>query len=202
VHSPSSGYQAAMNQQAAQVTIVYHSGYGHTKVQAEHVLLGLKSVAGVSASIMTSDEVSKDLTKLDSVDCIVFGCPTYMGGPSAQFKTFIDSASKVWFKQGWKDKLAAGFTNSGGPSGDKLNTLQQLVVNAMQHSMIWVGTGFMQGADNSAGDEELNRLSSFVGAMAQSAHGAAEPNKADLRTAERFGRRIGEVALRWVRGKG
>lgn len=120
------------------IAIVYHSGYGHTKIQAERVLEGAKSIQGVHASLITSDEAIKDLTPLNEADAIIFGCPTYMGGPSAQFKTFIDAASKVWFQQGWKNKLAAGFTNSASPSGDKFATIQSLLVNAMQHSMIWV----------------------------------------------------------------
>jgi len=177
----------------AKISIVYHSGYGHTKVQAEYVLKGAQAVAGVQAKLLTSDEAIIDMEPLNSADCIIFGCPTYMGGPSAQFKTFIDAASKVWFKQGWKDKLAAGFTNSGGPSGDKLHTLESLMINAMQHSMVWVGTGIMSS-------DELNRLSSYVGAMAQSPQGSKEPMAADLKTAEAFGKRVAETAVRWVRG--
>ncbi len=184
---------------AAKITIVYHSGYGHTKVQAEHVLKGIRSVPDVTASLITSDEaIQEQFKSLDEADCIVFGCPTYMGGPSAQFKTFIDAASKVWFKQGWKDKLAAGFTNSGSPSGDKSSTLNALMINAMQHSMVWVGTGLMVGDHGS--DKEINRLSSFVGAMAQSPHGSKEPLASDLRTAELFGARVGAATLRWIHG--
>ena len=174
----------------AKIIVVYHSGWGHTKAQAESVLKGLSSVSGVQASILTSDEAIKDFTPLNEADGIVFGCPTYMGGVSAQFKTFIDAASKIWFQQGWKNKLAAGFTNSQGPSGDKLSTLSQLWINAMQHGMIWVGTGMMPGA-------EINRLSSYTGAMAQSPQGDPTPIEADLKTAELFGQRVGEAAVRW-----
>lgn len=184
------------------VTIVYHSGYGHTKKQAEHVFKGLQSMAGISPTIITSEDAIKDFAPLNDADCIIFGCPTYMGGPSAQFKTFIDAASKIWFKQGWKDKLAAGFTNSGSPSGDKLQTLTALAINAMQHGMIWVGTGIQVGAENTLGtDRELNRLSSFMGAMSQSPGQAAEPLAADLDTAEAFGRRVGAAALQWTKGR-
>ena len=176
------------------VAIVYHSGYGHTKAQAERVFKGAQSFPGVTATLLTSDEAIANMAPLDQADCIIFGCPTYMGSASAQFKTFIDTASKVWAKQGWKDKLAAGFTNSQGPSGDKLNTLNQLMINAMQHSMIWVGTGMMASA-------EINRLSSYVGAMSQSPQGSKEPLPEDLNTAEAFGRRVAECAVRWMRGQ-
>ena len=73
------------------------------------------------------------LHKLNQSDAIIFGSPTYMGGVAAQFKAFIDAASVVWFTQGWKDKVAGGFTHSGSPIGDKQGTLLYLMTNAMQH---------------------------------------------------------------------
>lgn len=186
----------------ASISVIYHSGYGHTQHQAEAVLAGLQLVPGVKARLIKAEDAAKDFSQFEADDCLIFGCPTYMGGPSAQFKTFIDATSKVWFKQGWKDKLAAGFTNSGAPSGDKLSTLNSLMVMAMQHSMIWVGTGFMPGPDTEGGSEhELNRLSSFLGAMAQSPHGEAAPMAADLATAKAFGKRVGLATLRWAKGR-
>ena len=180
-----------------QVTIVYHSGYGHTKVQAEHVRSGAASVEGVQVSLITSDEATKDMTLLNQADAIIFGCPTYMGGVSAQFKSFIDASSKIWAKQGWKNKLAAGFTNSGTPSGDKSTTLQSLYINAMQHSMIWVGLGLLNNAKGADDLEAVNRLGSYAGAMAQSPQGTPAPLLADLRTAEELGKRVARAALSW-----
>ena len=179
------------------IVVVYHSGYGHTKVQAEHVHQGAASVSGVQSTLITSDEAIKDMSALNQADAIIFGCPTYMGGVSAQFKGFIDAASKVWAKQGWKNKLAAGFTNSGTPSGDKLATLQTLFINAMQHSMVWVSLGLLNNAKSADDLEATNRLSSFSGAMAQSPQGSAAPLEADLRTAEALGQRVAKAALAW-----
>jgi NAD(P)H dehydrogenase (quinone) len=74
---------------------------------------------------------------------IVFGSPTYMGNVSWQFKKFVDATSAVWAQQGWKNKLAAAFTNSAGINGDKLSTLYTLFTLSQQHGMLWVGTGMM-----------------------------------------------------------
>lgn len=52
----------------------------------------------------------------------MFGSPTYNGMPSAWFKQFMADSAVVWRTLGWKDKIAAGFTNSASQSGDKLNT--------------------------------------------------------------------------------
>jgi hypothetical protein len=45
----------------ANVYIVYHSGYGHTNLQAEAVHRGAASVAGTRAEIRTTEEASANL---------------------------------------------------------------------------------------------------------------------------------------------
>jgi multimeric flavodoxin WrbA len=187
------------------IAIVFHSGYGHTKVIAEAVARGAENVPGTAVLLVPVEEVEQHWDALDAADAIVFGAPTYMGSASAPFKAFMDASSKKWFTQSWKDKIAAGFTNSASQSGDKLNTLVQLTIFAAQHSMVWIGTGLLPGNNNSKGSvEDLNRLGSFLGAMAQSNsdQGAdVAPPAADQRTAEHLGARVAEAASRWQRGK-
>ena len=64
-----------------------------------------------------------------------------MGNMAAEMKRFLEAAVTKWFSQAWKDKIAGAFTNSSSFSGDKLNTLVGLVINAMQHGMIDVLEG-------------------------------------------------------------
>ena len=182
------------------IAIVYHSGYGHTAAQAQAVVRGAQKVPGATVTLLTSDEAQQQWEKLEAADAIIFGSPTYMGSASAQFKAFMDASSKVWFGQGWKDKIAAGFTNSASQSGDKLSTLVQLTVFAAQHGMIWVGLDLMPGNNNSKGSvNDLNRLGGFLGAMAQS-NADEGPDKgpipSDLLTAEHLGERVAGVAQR------
>ena len=180
--------------------VVYHSGYGHTKKVAEQVAKGASSVAQTEVTLLSVEEVQGDFTPFNEADGIIFGAPTYMGSYSAQFKAFIDAASKIWLKQGWKDKLAAGFTNSGGLSGDKLNTLHSLYVNAMQHSMIWVSAGIATAGPS---PNDINRIGSYSGLMTQADNASPEvtPPQADLQTAEQFGARFAHAVARWVKGK-
>lgn len=187
----------------ARIAIVYHSGYGHTAALARAVERGAKSVAGSDVKLYTSEEATAHLDDLDAYDAIVFGTPTYMAGPSAQFKAFADATGKKWYVQTWKDKLAAGFTNSQGLSGDKLATLQYLAHLAAQHSMNWINLGVMAPADPKIRDsgEAPNRLSSWLGAMAQSNQNTPEPPAGDLKTGELLGQRVAEAAKRWMRGK-
>jgi NAD(P)H dehydrogenase (quinone) len=185
----------------AHIAIVYHSGFGHTKVQAEAVHRGASEVPGVDVRLIPVEDHTEHWDDLDAADAIIFGSPTYMAGPSAAYKAFLDATSGRWADQRWKDKLAAGFTNSAGYNGDKLATLQYLVLFAMQHSMIWIGLGLLPGNHTTTGSpEDLNRLAGFVGAMAQSnADATAEvaPPPSDQRTAAHLGRRVAEAALRW-----
>lgn len=187
----------------AKVSIIYHSGYGHTEKVAQHVLVGVKSVSGVDGALISVDSMSdKDWVRLDESDAIIFGCPTYMGSVSAKFKGFMEVASSRWQEQAWKDKLAAGFTNSMGMSGDKLSTLSQLYINAMQHGMVWVSLGLMapmyKGLDT-VKTSDLNRLGSYSGLMTQANNDAPEiaPPKGDLDTAEKFGERVAGMATKF-----
>jgi NAD(P)H dehydrogenase (quinone) len=183
------------------IAIVYHSASGRTRALAEAVARGAESANGdgnVVAHVLSVEDAMRAQAVLGAADAIVFGCPTYMGSASAQFKAFMDATSAVWALQGWRDKLAAGFTHSAAPSGDKLGTLTQLAVFAAQHGMVWVGLGLPPTyAGAVAADDDTNRLGSHLGAMAQSRPGGGVLPPGDVKTAEHLGRRVAEAAQRW-----
>ena len=190
----------------ATVAVVYHSGYGHTAKQAQAVFRGVASIPTVHAELVELSGDEPPWTLLEGADAIIFGAPTYMGGQSAQFKAFQDAtSSKVFPTAKWRDKLAAGFTNSAARSGDKLATLQQFTIFAAQHGMHWINLGLPPGNNASTGSEnDLNRLGIFLGAGSQSnADQGADvaPPAADLLTAEHLGRRVAAAALQFVRGR-
>jgi NAD(P)H dehydrogenase (quinone) len=169
---------------------------------AEAIHKGVASVAGVTAHLLVinGDDIDKGRYKndtlmatLDASDAIIFGSPTYMGGPAAQFKAFADATGERWYRGAWRNKIGAGFSVSSGPSGDKLSTLHYFFTLAMQHGMIWAGL-----PDNPMNDQGINRLSSYAGAMAQGNESPeTTPNAADKLTGEILGRRVAEAAKRW-----
>ena len=194
-----------MSRSIQKIAIVYHSGYGHTQRQAEAVAAGARQVAGAQVALIPVAEAEARIEELNAADAIIFGAPTYLGSASAAFKGFMEYSSKIWFAQGWKDKLAAGFTTSGSQSGDKLGTLSQLSIFAAQHGMIWVGLDLLPGNNTSKGSiDDLNRLGSWLGAMAQ-ANGDEGPDmapiKSDLATASHLGRRVAALTAQFVAGK-
>jgi NAD(P)H dehydrogenase (quinone) len=189
------------------IAIVYHSGYGHTRRQAEAVKSGVEQVEGAGALLLTVEEAQTRWDDLASADAIIFGTPTYVAGVSAAFKAFQEAASRavVAKRFTWKDKIAAGFTNSGSRSGDKLATLIQLALFAAQFGMHWVNLGLPPANHSTRGsEEELNRLGFFLGAGAQSNIDQGPdvaPPEADLATARHLGQRVAKVTLQFVRGR-
>jgi NAD(P)H dehydrogenase (quinone) len=190
------------------IVIIYHSGYGHTKKQAEAVFRGVGEIDSLTVELIAIDpegNISETAWEsLTTAQAIIFGSPTYMGGPSWQFKRFADASSKPWFTQVWKDKIAAGFTNSASMNGDKLSTIHYFFTLAMQHSMVWVGTGLLPANSKSADRNDVNYLASFSGAMAQSPSDASPeegPLPGDLETAKLFGKRVAEATERWYQNQ-
>jgi len=184
----------------SKIAVVYHSGYGHTAVLADAVKSGAMRVPGTSVELIKVEDVEAKWETLNTSDAIIFGAPTYMGSASAPFAGFMDASSKIWMNQLWKDKVAAGFTNSSSQSGDKLNTLVQMMIFAMQHGMIWIGLGHLAGNNSSTGSaNDINRLGSFAGAMAQSNSDQSAdvaPPEADKLTAALLGERVAMFASR------
>ncbi|EXR59960.1 flavodoxin family protein [Acinetobacter baumannii 25307_6] len=174
------------------LSIVYHSPYGHTAKVASAIASGAE-VMGVKVHVMNIEHIDWDV--LDASQGIIFGSPTYMGSVTADFKKFMDSTSKRWKNRLWQGKLAAGFANSGGLSGDKLAGLQQLNIFAMQHGMLWSGLPLMTTGHT---ETDLNRLSSCLGLMTQSDNAPVEitPPQGDLDTAKWFGEYIAGLLYR------
>ena len=135
------------------VAIVYDSGSrgypalsGRTRVLADAVAKGARMVKGTTVTLIPVADRASHWEVLDAAAAIVFGCPIYMGSGSAALKAFMEETIQPQFlEQRWKDKLAAGFTNSAGMSGDKLLALQQLAVFAAQHGVIWITLGQLLG---------------------------------------------------------
>ncbi|WP_102145404.1 flavodoxin family protein [Mycobacterium hubeiense] len=178
---------------APTVAIAYHSGFGHTAVLADAVAAGARD-AGADVTVIAVDRMTdEDWDVLDGADGIVFGCATYMGNVSAGFQAFAEKTGRRCQNGSWRDKVAAGFTNSGAKSGDKLNTLTSLAIFAAQHHMHWVNLGLGAGWNSTTGSEhDLNRLGSWLGATAQTDVDVSpeQVHPADVETCRHLGRRV------------
>lgn len=177
------------------LAIVYHSAHGHTEHIARHVLAGASLVAGVEARLLKAEDIARAPDELVAYDGLIFGSPTYLGGVSGPFKSFMDATGRLWRTQQLKGKLAAGFTVSSLPSGDKQSTLLSMFVFSMQHGMLWVGNPILPEQHSGVPyDEAANRLGSWSGLMAQAGHSAPADSfvAGDVKTARLFGRHVAE----------
>ena len=145
------------------IVILFHSGYGHTAKVAQAVAEG--SGGALLAVDAEGNLPEGGWEQLAAADAIVFGSPTYMGSVSWQFKKMADASSKVWFTQGWKNKLAAGFTNSASLYGDKGATLQYLstlatipeLQSSLRQTQNALGVLLARGADCAATNRATRR---------------------------------------------
>ena len=178
------------------IAVVFHSGYGHTLRVAQAV------ADGAGAELVTIDADGNlpegGWETLNAADAIVFGTPTYMGGPSWQFKKFAEASSKAWFIGAWKDKVFGGFTNSASINGDKQVTLIYLQTLASQQGGIWVSLGLMPANSKAATRNDVNNLGGSVGVLVQSPSDAspAEMSAGDLETAKLYGQRVASTAAK------
>lgn len=186
------------------IAIVYHSGYGHTAVVAEAVAEGVTR-AGATARLLKIENTTQDfgsyLDEVTKADAVIFGAPTYMGDVSAPLKAFFEASAKIWMAQGWKDKLAAGFTNGLTFSGDKNHALTSIFILAMQQGMIWVGSALPLGnvnGNSSAAPEATNRMGYSIGVVTQSDNAGPDvtPPSGDRETARLLGERVAKVAAK------
>lgn len=177
------------------ITIVFHTVTGHTAQTARAIGEGVADAGAepVLLAIHGRDIVEGRydnpavLSAVDGASAVVFGAPTFMGGPSAQFKAFADASSDRWERQLWRNKLAAGFTTGTAPNGDQAGTLQYFVVLAAQHGMLWVSIDKPCGVDPGAPNTFGVQLG-FAAAV-----GSAGVAQADLRTARYLGARVGQL---------
>ena len=180
------------------ISVVYFSGYGHTKVIAQTF------AQEISANLIeidaNGDIQEQDWATLDQSDAIVFGVPTYMGTAPWQFKKFADATSKKWFTSEWQDKIFGGFTNSASLNGDKQVTLIQLQTLASQHGGIWVSLGLLPANSKSATREDVNNLGGSVGLLVQTPSDASvdEIPVGDLKTAKAYAQRIAKITNKFL----
>ncbi|MEP5758657.1 MAG: flavodoxin family protein [Litoreibacter sp.] len=185
--------------------IVYVSTYGHTSKQADAVALGAEEIGMVSRwQLDESGEMPSGIwDDLEQADAIIFGSPTYMGGPAWPFKKFADTTSEIWVNRSWQNKLAGGFTTSATVNGDKGETLSYFITLANQHGMLWVSLGQASPNLKADGPADMNWTGGNGGAMAIAPSDAGPdeaPSGGDLASAKAYGARIAELAKRFAGG--
>lgn len=181
------------------IAIIYHSAHGHTEHIATRIKEGVEALPGLKATLLQAQALADAPHELLTYDGIILGSPTYLGGVSAPVKAFMDATGGLWRQQQLRGRLAAGFTVSALPAGDKQSTLLSMFVFCMQHGMLWVGNPILPEQHlGVAYEEAANRLGSWSGLMAQAEK--SSPGHAfaagDIKTARLFGQNFAQTLLR------
>lgn len=188
----------------SQISVLYFSGYGHAAKLAEAVERGAASQPGAQICRFRISETGElpleAWASLSEADAIVYGSPTYMGGPAWQFKRVAEASSKLWLDQAWRDKLAAGFTVSAATNGDKYLTIQYFWTLSQQHSQVWVGTGLLPSNALAHTADDINWSGGFTGVQAI-APADASPDQAPRGGSRRARGSAGRppARLRWAK---
>ena len=181
------------------VVVVYFSATGVTARLASAICEGAGTIAETAVHRIEGSEIidgrfrnEAALELVDSSDAVIFGSPTYMGGPAAQFKAFADATGDRWSERAWAQKVAAGFTTGTCANGDQGHTLAYFAVLASQHGMIWCNLDIPGGQD----PLNRNRLGTQMGVSSQSVDGLVLP--ADLLTGQHLGKLVASLSVRLV----
>ena len=188
------------------IAVVHHTGYGHTLWLTKAVIEGIQQVDRASVIDVPVGEAEARMDEIDQADAVIMGCPTYMGTVSAEMKKFMELTSRKYLEQTWSNKIAAGFTNSGGYAGDKLSTLMAMAVFAAQHGMTWVSLGLATGCATRHDDIDSarNATGAYLGAVSRSPidvdadHGLTQ---GDHETGVHLGTRVTEMTAQFIRGR-
>ena len=88
------------------LAVIYHSAQGHTEHIASHVADGARCVPNTEVDLLKAEDMAKAPVQLIRYDGFILGSPTYLGGVSGPFKSFMDTTGRLWRRQGLKGRLA------------------------------------------------------------------------------------------------
>jgi NAD(P)H dehydrogenase (quinone) len=120
----------------ARILVLYFSRRGHTKMMAELVVEGAKSVPLVEVRLKNVDEATAD--DLVWCDGIAVGSPTHMGTIAWEMKRWWDVvAQPLWQKI--DGRIGCAFTSSGGLAGGGELTCLALQIVLMNYGLLAFG---------------------------------------------------------------
>src|SRR5580693_9308995 len=133
------GYHRAMEKdpsRPARILVLYFSKSGHTKMMADLVVEGARSVPDSEVRLKTvAEATAEDLVWCDG---IAVGSPTHMGTIAWQMKKWWDTvAQPLWYSI--EGKIGCAFSSSGGNGGGSELTCLALQIVLMNYGLLVFG---------------------------------------------------------------
>jgi NAD(P)H dehydrogenase (quinone) len=119
-----------------QVLVTYFSSTGNTKMMAEAVVEGVRSVEGVECVFKSVTQASND--DWVAADGIIVGSPTYFGQMASRVKRMFDITEKIYGQL--EGKVGAPFTTAGGAGCGHELTNMSIITAMLVAGMIVPGT--------------------------------------------------------------
>ena len=119
------------------LAVIYDSKTNNTAAVAGYMADGMNSIEGVEAKTFMYSEADTEFIK----ECtgVVFGCPTYMAGPTADFYTWMEKSAKTLNLAG---KLGGVFATEQYIHGGADLTMNALLIHLLVYGMmIYSGGG-------------------------------------------------------------
>jgi len=203
----------------AKVAVVYYSTWGHIRQMADAVVKGVEqSGAEVTlyqiAETLPAEVLAKmyaapkptdvpivtpdDLTKYDG---LIFGAPTRYGQPCAQYKALWDATGQLWASGALNGKLASFFFGTATLGGGQETTAMTNLSHFVHHGMVFVPMGYGDPTKALFDLDTVHGGSPWGAGSLSGPTGARQPSAAELGMATYQGKRFGDFANQWVRGK-
>lgn len=154
----------------------------------------IASNAGWAAHRKETQQVEEaTLDDLTWADAIILGTPTRYGLPTAQLKQFIDTTGPLWGTGKLADKIVSSFTSAATAHGGHETTIIALNNTFYHWGAIIVGPGYLDPIQFKSGNP--------YGVSFTSNNGELKPDETALEAARFQGKRVAEVAARFLAGR-
>ncbi len=153
------------------ILVMYYSRTGNTLKLAEAIATGARQVDGVTCDVKETTEVTaEDFLKAGA---IIAGSPVYYGTMAAELKMVFDKF--VHLREKMENKVGAAFATAGASAGGRETTILSILQAMLINGMIVLGDPLETGG--------------HYGISC-----AGTPDKDTLTNAEKFGKRVAQVA--------
>ncbi|GKS11371.1 NAD(P)H-dependent oxidoreductase [Paenibacillus chitinolyticus] len=119
------------------IFVVYDSESGHTEALARSIAEG--AAAHPEAEVLLRHVNEAQISELEDVDAIIWGCPGHFGTISSGLKSWIDKLGYMWAKGELIGKVGAAFCTTATVHGGIEMTLWNLITPMLHNGMIIVG---------------------------------------------------------------
>ena len=113
------------------ISIIYDSKTGNTQAVAKYMADGMNETKDVEARIFHYSDMDEEFVK--ESQGIVFGSPTYMAGPTADFYTWLEESGK---KLNLEGKMGGVFATEQYIHGGADLTMNSLLIHLLIYGMM------------------------------------------------------------------